>query len=1036
MARKKITKNPPKPKKSKAKTRLYFGNCSDLHLDMDTSAVSSSLTVPNSETTMAVSNTDSETTVAVPQSEEARTTRTMGEIMGIPVINLSAIVEDAQTDTENEDDDGEGWTTVSDDVQPEIEYWSSAVVCYVLEGNSPWELLSGFINRLWGKYKYDKISFLPNGAFLVHFPTLECKTLVLQQGFPMFNNKPLIVKPWSEECSLAKEKVKFVPIWVRLCGLPLKFWGASSLAKISTLLGKFMRCDAATMEKTKLGYARIMIEVEVGQKFPDKIFFKDAKGNDISVLVEYEWKPDVCASSPTGGTTVTYVVATLAASGGLSRQDGHHVSPITTVSTLVRQEFQTSTIVRPLGSPTYAEVVSPKGHGNGGLSISPDSLYGLVETKIKTIDCTGMLSSFGQQWRGVSNIQYHPGGRIWLIWLDHIFNVNVISMSDQQITARVVEIASGNEFLFSVIYGSNDDGERLLLWDDLKGLKDNWNGPWSMCGDFNNLLDFNEGIGRPVFWNEIVHFKECVCLTTTLTYAIGEWLGKLDPISVVTKQRSLKYPLKQLNRNRFSDVEKVVEIAKIRLTDLQIQMHNDPTNPVILESKSVTSDEYRALVKANFSFLSQKAKIKARQMHNKILQIHDKEGLLHTSPQNIEHAFLDYYIDLSGTNAPTASVHTPTVRAGPLITDHHINILMKPVHPDEVKNFIFAIPATKSPGSDGFNSQFYRDSWDVIGRDITGAVLDFFATDLLPAVISFTSASQKSFALDLERFFLILSIVAREGLLKETFRFHPMCGHIRLNHLLFADDLLMFCKDNVESIMWLLKAFSTFPSSSGLCLNRDKTDIYFNGLRNEIMEDIIKISGFRSGKLPFKYLGVPISSKKITKLATKKDHLWVKWVNHVYMKGNDWRDYTTPSYCSWSWKKIIHVKDIFKQGYTNDLWQNHTSPYFVAAGYHWLRTQTVKVPWRFLCWNNLNVPKHSFIFWASQHCKLFTLNRMARMGLGTITTCFICGLEDQSHAHLFYNYVYRKKCVGLLQDKLQLIFPADNMIKWYSLGRG
>ncbi|XP_074315519.1 uncharacterized protein LOC141651717 [Silene latifolia] len=125
-------------------------------------------------------------------------------------------------------------------------------------------------------------------------------------------------------------------------------------------------------------------------------------------------------------------------------------------------------------------------------------------------------------------------------------------------------------------------------------------------------------------------------------------------------------------------------------------------------------------------------------------------------------------------------------------------------------------------------------------------------------------------------------------------------------------------------------------------------------------------------------------------LATKKDHVWVKWVNHVYKK----------------------------------------------AGYHWLRTQTVKVPWRFLCWNNLNVPKHSFIFWVSQHYKLLTLDRMARMGLGSITTCFICGLEDESHAHLFYNCVYSKKCVGLLQDKLQMIFPADNMVKWYSLGRG
>ncbi|XP_074320818.1 uncharacterized protein LOC141657465 [Silene latifolia] len=397
------------------------------------------------------------------------------------------------------------------------------------------------------------------------------------------------------------------------------------------------------------------------------------------------------------------------------------------------------------------------------------------------------------------------------------------------------------------------------------------------------------------------------------------------------------------------------------------------------------------------------------------------------------------------------------------------------------------------------------------------------------------------FTLCMEYLSRILVIVGQQ----EGFRFHPMCGYIRLNHLLFADDLLLFCKGNAVSIMWLLRGFSTFSATSGLVLNNVKTDIYFSGVSKELIEDIVKVSGFRIGTLPFKYLGVPISSKKISKfeghklierivqrirclgarklsyagrlvlvktvlstlhsywasmflipsgimnkvdsicrnflwggrdsylkapninwntcckpkaegglglknaklwnkallgkytswLASKKDHLWVKWVNHVYMKGCDWKDYTSPTNCSWSWRKIMQVKDIFKIGYANNQWIAKLSGYSVADGYNWLRDTSPQVPWRYLCWNNLNVPRTSFIFWASQHGKLLTLDRLHKMGIVQSTVCFICGSETESHEHLFYKCEYSKRCMQLMQQKPHIQFHVEHMVKWYSLSR-
>ncbi|KAL9230657.1 hypothetical protein vseg_005980 [Gypsophila vaccaria] len=110
-----------------------------------------------------------------------------------------------------------------DDVQEEIAYWHNAVVCFIMRANPPASVIEGFIRRIWTRYNIDKLSFLPNGIFLVRFKTLELKEQVLQDGHYLFDNKPLIVNPWSEELELHKPEVKTVPVWIQLHGLPIKF---------------------------------------------------------------------------------------------------------------------------------------------------------------------------------------------------------------------------------------------------------------------------------------------------------------------------------------------------------------------------------------------------------------------------------------------------------------------------------------------------------------------------------------------------------------------------------------------------------------------------------------------------------------------------------------------------------------------------------------------------------------------------------------------------------------------------------------------
>ncbi|KAL9226092.1 hypothetical protein vseg_001942 [Gypsophila vaccaria] len=75
------------------------------------------------------------------------------------------------------------------------------------------------------------------------------------------------------------------------------------------------------------------------------------------------------------------------------------------------------------------------------------------------------------------------------------------------------------------------------------------------------------------------------------------------------------------------------------------------------------------------------------------------------------------------------------------------------------------------------------------------------------------------------------------------FRFHPLCKSLKLTHLLFDDDLLMFSRGDHTSIMLIMRVLATFATTSGLRVNAAKSEVVFNGVTYELKQDITSISG-------------------------------------------------------------------------------------------------------------------------------------------------------------------------------------------------
>ena len=91
-----------------------------------------------------------------------------------------------------------------------------------------------------------------------------------------------------------------------------------------------------------------------------------------------------------------------------------------------------------------------------------------------------------------------------------------------------------------------------------------------------------------------------------------------------------------------------------------------------------------------------------------------------------------------------------------------------------------------------------------------------------------------------------------------VFSFHPKCKKIMLTHLCFADDLLIFTKVNLESILGIQTIMKQFYLFSRLQLNNAKCKLFSSGISRASLGEIHELTGFKLGTLPVRYLRVPL----------------------------------------------------------------------------------------------------------------------------------------------------------------------------------
>ena len=79
---------------------------------------------------------------------------------------------------------------------------------------------------------------------------------------------------------------------------------------------------------------------------------------------------------------------------------------------------------------------------------------------------------------------------------------------------------------------------------------------------------------------------------------------------------------------------------------------------------------------------------------------------------------------------------------------------------------------------------------------------------------------------------------------RPDFCFHPKCKALKITHLMFADDLIIFCKADPKSLQLVFQTLQRFHESAGLKTNLQKSQIVFGGCLQELQRQCLNISGF------------------------------------------------------------------------------------------------------------------------------------------------------------------------------------------------
>jgi len=99
-----------------------------------------------------------------------------------------------------------------------------------------------------------------------------------------------------------------------------------------------------------------------------------------------------------------------------------------------------------------------------------------------------------------------------------------------------------------------------------------------------------------------------------------------------------------------------------------------------------------------------------------------------------------------------------------------------------------------------------------------------------------------------------------------NFQFHPHCKELRLSHLMFAGDVIIFSKAHPPTLSFIMDTLQEFHRVMGLKANQLKSQAIFGGCSEALQATCLQTMRFQEGSLPLRYLGIPVIASQLIKI--------------------------------------------------------------------------------------------------------------------------------------------------------------------------
>ncbi|GKD81912.1 RNA-directed DNA polymerase, eukaryota, reverse transcriptase zinc-binding domain protein, partial [Tanacetum coccineum] len=496
--------------------------------------------------------------------------------------------------------------------------------------------------------------------------------------------------------------------------------------------------------------------------------------------------------------------------------------------------------------------------------------------------------------------------------------------------------------------------------------------------------------------------------------------------------------------------------------------------------------------------------LKSRSNKSRVEEICDENRIRYSGDQ-VPIQFVNHFQKFLGKQYNKECLDLDGNMFSKKINEQEAYNMIKAVTNKEIKEEIFYINDNKAR-PDGFTAKFFKKAWNVIGVDVCKAVNEFFLKGKLLGELNATlitlvpkllkgydcvkGPKRCSMKIDIQKaydtvnwnflekalrmfggrglrqgdplspylFIIVMEvfnlILQQEILRNGRFKYHHGCKDLGITDLCFADDILVLCHGDVNSVTVIKKALEKFSVVSWLYPNWKSIPgvplvskkIGVKDCKGLIDRVKARIQDWKNKSLSYagrtQLIASVLSSIQIECLGVEKqnndagfesllDLRDVARANIIYKIGNGkkasvWHD-------RWSDMPsldtiIMSRREIYSVGFSDTVskcingnqwtWPNEWVLKYPILNQFPVPNINDDVEDKLVIWFSQNIPRQAFVLWMAIKKKLVTQDKLAIWYPGKIWKCLLCMLTEDSRNHLFFECEYSKEVWNNMQTMI------------------